>query len=350
MRKKWVIIIVLMMAVITVFLTTSLFFSKEERVPANLRTAVVSRQNIGSSVLATGIIKPMVGAEVRVGSRVSGIVNSLHANIGDMVYKGQLIAELDPTELQAKYNQALAALENARANFEYSKLDLERQRSLLKQNFISQNQFDLAEKTFEINRAQLKQAEANLEFTRVQLGYTKITAPINGVVASVSTQEGETVAASFSAPTFVNIIDLDRLEVWAYVDETDIGRIQIGQRATFTVDTYLDTDFEGAVTAIYPKAVIQDNVVNYIATIDIDDFRDKQLRPEMTTTVTIYLETRKDVLVVPTTALRREQSGMVVTVLENGQIRPQSVQTGWSSGGYTEIKEGLNEGQKVVIQ
>jgi len=339
-----------MMAVITVFLTTSLFFSKEERPSANLRTAVASRQNIGSSVLATGIIKPMVGAEVRVGSRVSGIVNSLHANIGDMVYKGQLIAELDPTELQAKYNQALAALENARANFEYSKLDLERQRSLLKQNFISQNQFDLAEKTFEINRAQLKQAEANLEFTRVQLGYTKITAPINGVVASVSTQEGETVAASFSAPTFVNIIDLDRLEVWAYVDETDIGRIQIGQRATFTVDTYLDTDFEGAVTAIYPKAVIQDNVVNYIATIKITDFKEKTLRPEMTATVTIYLDMREDVLTVPTSALRRQQNEITVTVIEDDKMITRSVKTGWSGNGFSEILSGLNEGDTVVIQ
>lgn len=350
MKKKWYIIFGSLITIVVLYFIVSSFFSKANEKSDNYQTAVVTRRDIGSSVLATGIIKPMVGAEVRVGSRVSGLVKSLHANVGDFVKKGQIIAELEPSELEAKYNQSLASLQNAKANYEYAKLDLERQKSLLKQNFISQNQFDLAEKTFEINKAQLEQAQANLDYAKVQLEYTKITAPISGIVASVSTQEGETVAASFAAPTFVTIIDLERLEVWAYVDETDIGRIKENQKATFTVDTYSDTDFEGIVTAIYPKAVIQDNVVNYVATLKITDFKEKILRPEMTVTVMIYLEKKENVLTVPNNAIKREQGKTVVTVLDNnGKMNQRAVKTGYSSNGYVEILEGVREGEKVVL-
>jgi len=347
-NKKWIYLSGIVFIIILILIGRSLLSDKKNR-SVNYQTTTATRRDIGSSVLATGIIKPMVGAEVRVGSRASGIVKSLHANIGDLVKKGQVLAELDPTELQAKYDQSLAALENARANFEYAKLDLERQRSLLKQNFISQNQLDLAEKTFEINQSQVKQAEANLAYARVQLDYTKITAPISGVVASVSTQEGETVAASFAAPTFVTIIDLERLEVNAYVDETDIGKIKVGQEASFTVDTYSDSDFRGKITAIYPKAVIQDNVVNYIVTIQITDFQNKILRPEMTTNVTLYLEMKKNVLTIPTSAIKRDKGERFVTVIEGDKKFQRKVKVGWNSNGYTEIVSGLNEGEKVII-
>ena len=351
MKKKWYLIFGSIIAVVILYFIASSFFSNTNEKENNYTTAVVTRRDIGSSVLATGIIKPMVGAEVRVGSRVSGLVKSLHANVGDYVKKGQIIAELEPSELEAKYNQSLAALKNTKANYEYAKLDLERQKSLLKQNFISQNQLDLAEKAFEINKAQMEQAEANLEFAKVQLEYTKITAPISGIVASVSTQEGETVAASFAAPTFVTIIDLERLEVWAYVDETDIGRINENQKATFTVDTYSDTDFEGIVTAIYPKAVIQDNVVNYVATLKITDFEERILRPEMTVTVTIYLDIKENVLTVPNNAVKREQGKTVVNVLDNnGKMIQRIVKTGYSTNGYIEILDGIREGEKVIIQ
>ena len=347
-RIRWMTAGIIALAALSFMSCSFLSVEKEEK--NTYRTAMVERRDIRSSVLATGIIKPKVGAEVRVGSRVSGIVQTLHANVGDMIRKGDLIAELDPTELQAKYDQVQASLATARADYEYAKTDLERQRRLHEKNFISQNQVDLAEKSFQIKKSQYEQVEANLAFAWVQLEYTRIQAPISGVVASVSTQEGETVAASFAAPTFVTIIDLNRLEVRAYVDETDIGRVQVGQKATFTVDTYRDTDFEGTVTAIYPQAEIQDNVVNYIATIDIDDFQGKTLRPEMTTTVTIYLDNRDDVLAVPTSALQREQGGMVVTIPGPKEPQKQLVQTGWSSGGYTEITGGLKQGDEVIIR
>lgn len=351
MKKKWYLIIGSVAALIAVYFIVNSVLSEPDDPKKGIQTATVIKRDLSSSVLATGVIKPKVGAEVRVGSRVSGLVESLHANVGDYVKKGQIIAELEPSELQAKYDQALASLRNARANYEYAKLDFERQKSLLQQNFISQNQLDLAEKTFDINKAQLEQAQANLKFAEVQLGYTKITAPISGIVSSVSTQEGETVAASFAAPTFVTIIDIERLEVWAYVDETDIGRIDEGQSAIFTVDTYSDTDFEGTVTAIYPKAEIQDNVVNYIATLDITDFKSKILRPEMTTTVTIFLEIKKDALTLPVNAVKRERGKMVVTLLNNKNEQIQKeVKTGRMSDGLIEIVDGLKEGDKVVVR
>lgn len=349
MKKKfWWIFIILVLITVGVFLIRSLV-SKSSAEQSSAQTVPVVRRDIGSSVLATGIIKPMVGAEVKVGSRVSGVVKRLRAQIGDLVEAGQVIAELDDAEFKAKLDQNIAALERAKADLEYAGINLERQRSLLKKNFTSRQQVDLAENAYKTAQAQVEQAKANVEFAKVQLGYTRIYAPISGVIASISTQEGETVAASLAAPTFVNLIDLKRLEVQTYVDETDIGKITTGLEAIFTVDTYPDTDFEGKVTAIYPKAVIQDNVVNYIVTVEITDFKDKILRPEMTASVTVFLETRKDVLAVPTSAITRERGERFVTVFENGNRIRRKVRIGWRDGGYTEIVSGLREGEHVVI-
>jgi macrolide-specific efflux system membrane fusion protein len=349
MKRKWYIGggVALFLAV-AAFVGYSLLRDKDGNA-ATSETASVVRRDIGSAVLATGIIKPMVGAEVKVGSRISGVVKRLRSNIGDFVKVGQLIAELDDAELQAKLNQNQAALAKAQTEHGYAKLNVTRQRSLLSQNFISQQQVDLAVNAYEVAQAQLKQAEANLEFAKVQLSYTRIYSPTSGVIASVSTQEGETVSASLAAPTFVSIIDLRRLEVQAYVDETDIGKIRVGQETSFTVDTYPDTDFKGTVTAIYPKAVIQDNVVNYIVTVEINDSHGKILRPEMTTNVTISLETRKNVLTVPTSAITRERGERYVTVLEGEKKIQRKIKTGWKDNGSTEIISGLKEGEQVLI-
>ncbi|MFW6206349.1 MAG: efflux RND transporter periplasmic adaptor subunit [Gemmatimonadota bacterium] len=347
-RFRWIVAAIIAISAASGSVGCSLPSGEEDEETA-YRTAVATRRDISSSVLATGIVKPKVGAEVRVGSRISGIVKTLHANVGDLVREGDLIAELDSSELAAKHEEARAALETARADYAYARRDLERQQRLKESDVVSDDHLNLTEKLFHIARARQEQAEANLESARLQLGYTKLRAPIHGTVASVSTQEGETVAASLAAPTFVTIIDLNRLEVRAYVDETDIGRVRVGQGATFTVDTYRDIEFEGEVSAIYPQAEIQDNVVNYIAAIDIAESRGETLRPEMTTTVLIELESRKDVLAVPTSALQRGRDGMAVTIPgEKGPTR-QLVETGWSSDGHTEIKAGLGEGDTVIL-
>jgi macrolide-specific efflux system membrane fusion protein len=349
MKRKWLFLTGIgFLLILGFFLIRSCNRSTTEQSTGE-ETARVVRRDMGSTVMATGIIKPMVGAEVKVGSRISGVVKQLSANIGDKVLKGQLLAELDDAELRAKLHQAEASLAKARTDSEYADLNVKRQRSLFAQNFISRQQVDLAENANEVASAQLKLAEANLDYARVQLNYSRIFSPTEGVIASVSTQEGETVSASLASPTFVSIIDLERLEVQTFVDETDIGKIRLGQEARFTVDTYSDTDFAGVVTAIYPKAVIQDNVVNYIVTLAISDSLGKTLRPEMTTNVSIFLEMRRQVLAVPTQAITREGGERFVTVIDGDKKIPRRVEIGWKDKGMSEILSGLKENEIILI-
>lgn len=194
-------------------------------------------------------------------------------------------------------------------------------------------------------------ASAALEHAKIQLSYATIRAPISGVIASVSTQEGETVAAGLTAPTFVTIIDLNRLQVDAFVDETDIGKVKIGQKAVFTVDTYPNKDFEGIVRAIYPKAIIQENVVNYDVVIEITSPIKNLLRPDMTASVTIYQEERLGVLMIPQKAVQREGSNKFVLVkMPDDTLQRKTIKTGIRSGNNIEIVSGLNEEEVVVIE
>jgi len=213
----------------------------------------VTRRTIGSFVKATGVVKPRIGAEVKVGSRVSGAVARLHVRIGDRVARGQLLAELETRELLARRDQAQAALAAAEATLQYARADLGRKQALRASELVSAADLDVAERTRGVAEQQQAEAAANLDFARTQVGYARIAAPIAGIVASVSTQEGETVAASLAAPTFVTLVDLARLEVWAYVDETDIGRVETGQAARFTVDTYGDAGNGWNAPATDPK-------------------------------------------------------------------------------------------------
>jgi macrolide-specific efflux system membrane fusion protein len=207
---------------------------------------------------------------------------------------------------------------------------------------------DVAQQGGAVAEQQLNQARANLEDSNTQLGFAKILAPISGVVSSVSTQEGETVAASFAAPTFVTLIDLTRLEVWAYVDETDIGRIHAGQKARFSVDTYGDREFEGRVTAVHPKAEIRDNVVDYVTVIRFTPPRDCTLRPEMTTTATVDLQRHAKALVLPLRAVHREGTRRYVLRQNGSAVERQWITTGIKDESYWEITDGLREGDVVV--
>jgi RND family efflux transporter MFP subunit len=312
-------------------------------------TVRAERRDIGVQVKATGVIRPMVGAEVKVGSRASGVVARLHVRIGDPVRKGQRLAELDDRELRARRDQAEAALLAARAQLEYAAVDLRRKRELFASRLIAALDLDLAERAHAVAREERAEAEANLAYARTQLEYARIDAPISGVVSSVSTQEGETVSASLAAPTFVTLIDLERLEVWAYVDETDIGRIQVGQEARFTVATYLDHEFEGRVVAVYPRAEIRDNVVNYVAVVSFDPPADRTLRPEMTTTVNITVGGGHDVLAVPRGAVRSEAGRTVVDCREGDRVVTRPVTTGVRDEAYWEIVDGLREGEPVLV-
>lgn len=309
----------------------------------------VMRRDIASVVKATGVIKPMVGAEVRVGSRVSGVVSRLFVRIGDRVEKRTLLAELDDRELVARRDASEAAVRLASANLSYTSADLRRKQELSKVRVIAPSELDLAHQANGIAEQQYKQAQANLADAVTQLSYARIFAPIAGTVESVSTQEGETVAASFAAPTFVTLLDLSRLEVWAYVDETDIGKVHLGQKASFTVDTYGDYEFAGQVTAIYPQAQIRDNVVDYIVVIRFQAPQNRILRPEMTTTVRIALEQRQNVLALPIRVIHREGGRQFVTLRIANRAERRRITTGLRDDSYSEITDGIHENDEVLM-
>jgi multidrug efflux pump subunit AcrA (membrane-fusion protein) len=355
-------------------------------------------RTFASTVAAVGAVKPRIGSEVRVGSRISGRVWKLRANIGDRVEPGQIIAELETAELDALIAQRRAELrlaeaklaafatlspeEEARARADVMRFEaevtlaaeeLERQQALLQSDLVPRAEVDAARDRHAVARAQLesarrtlelvragdaegrKQSEAEVERARAALesatvdrSFTVLRSPIAGVVASVATQEGETVAAGLNAPTFVTVVDLDRLQVNAYVDEVDIGKVAMGQRATFTVDAFPGRDFHGQVSAIYPTATIQDNVVKYIVVIDVDRPYEGTLRPEMTASVRIDLEART-VLAVPTRAIRQDGGRSVVQVVGESGVEVRPVRVGWRDGPWAEITEGLADGEQILL-
>lgn len=265
-----------------------LFYACAEKIESkSADNPPVKNPPVSTSILATGIIKSKTGAEVRVGSSVSGVVKKLFVKTGSSIKKGELLAKIDDSELFARYNLAIANLENSQTVLKYAKIELERARPLAEKHITSAQAFDELVKASDIATSVYASSKASVDYAETELNFTKIIAPISGVIGSVSTQEGETVSAAFSSPTFVTIIDLSKIEVWTYVDETDIGKVVAGQKATFTVDTYAGITFSGSVSTIYPKAEIRDNVVNYIVIIEISDLKGKILRPEMTASVTI---------------------------------------------------------------
>jgi len=312
------------------------------------QTEAAKRRDIAAAVQATGVIRAQTGAEVKVGARISGRVERLFANIGDLVQKGQLIARLEQVDLQAKVEEARMNLRVASANLELAQKNIQRLQNLYAKDFVSRDKVDVAERDVKSAQAQVEQLRAAIRFNETQMSYADIHAPISGVIASVTTQQGETVSASsLNVPTFVTIVDLNRLEIYAYVDETDIGKIKPGLAATFTVDSFPDKDFSGTVSAIYPKATIQDNVVYYVTLITIDNSEGK-LKPDMTVSATILLDKRSQVLAVPNRAIKRAGGKKVVEVLEHDRAVPKSIRTGWKDGGYTEVVEGVKEGDAVI--
>jgi RND family efflux transporter MFP subunit len=209
---------------------------------------------------------------------------------------------------------------------------------------VKESELLVAQRQVDQARAAVKAAEANV-------GYATITAPIAGIVASVSTQQGETVtsgSAAAQAPTFVTIIDLTRLEAHAYVDETDIGKVHVGQSASFTVDAFPEREFAGTITAIYPKALIQLNVVTYDVVIAIDN-RDGLLRPDMTTNVTVTVARRERALAVPNGAVRREGAERFVLVADGDRLVRRSIKAGWRDKSHIEVLNGVKEGEQVVV-
>jgi len=396
-RSRWLLPVVVA-GIVTAALLARLRTGNESDAAGPTEVVTVAQRAFTASVSALGAVKPQIGAEVRVGSRISGRVWRLRANIGDRVDKGQIIAELETAELDAVIGQRRAELKLAEARLaafdtlapeeearaeadvrrfaaeaELASEELNRQQALFERllapratteaaherHLVAQAQLESARRALEVVRtgnlerrkqagADVERARAGLESALVDRSFTVLRAPIPGIVASVSTQEGETIAAGLSAPTFVTIVDLDRLQLNVYVDEVDIGRIAPGQLVTFTVDAFPARDFEGRVAAIYPTATIQDNVVKYVVAADIDGDYGGLLRPEMTANVRIQLEERT-VLAVPARAIRREAGRSVVYVQSGDRTSAREVRAGWRDGPWVEIAEGVVAGDRVLV-
>lgn len=312
-------------------------------------TAPVQRRTMERSVMATGVIRPVVGAEVDVGSRVSGSVLELPVKVGDVVEAGDLLVQLDPRAFDAALRAAEAEVHVARAELELAEARWRRNRRLVSQGILPSAERDVAQRDRTVGMARLETAEARWRGAEIERGYSRVVAPIRGVIAEVATRRGETVAASFAAPTFVTIVDLDRLEVRAYVDETDVGRIFLGQGATFTVDTYPQIEVEAVVRAIDPKAEIQGSVVNYVVSLDFTTPEGWTLRPEMTAHVRFRLQRRQDVLVVPRQALQRRDGRNYVRLWRPEGWVEREVETGWRDDHGVEIRRGLRPGEQVVL-
>jgi len=312
-------------------------------------TVRVARGTLDRTVVATGVIRPVVGAEVDVGSRISGQVVDLRVKVGDAVDAGDLLARIDATGIDARVDQATADLALARAELTQAESACERRRRLAGEGIVPTADLDLAVRDLEVARARVDSAAAELRGAEIDRGYTRITAPIRGVIAEVTTREGETVAASFASPTFVTIVDLDRLEVQAYVDETDVGRVFVGQTAAFTVDTYPEVELAATVTAIRPQAEIQSSVVNYVVLLAFAGVEGAVLRPEMTAHVRLRVDRRDDVLTVPRATLRRRDGRQYADVERHGVWVEQEIRTGWRTDGAVEVVDGLAEGETVRV-
>jgi macrolide-specific efflux system membrane fusion protein len=307
----------------------------------------VSRDTLTESTSAVGTIKPKVGAEVKVGSQLSGVVADLKVSVGDKVAKGDFLARLEDADWRARVNVLKADLVSAVAEQEYAKSELEKNERL--GDLLPRLQLENVRRNVRVKEAQVVRMRASLAEAEIMLGYTVLRAPVSGTIASVSTYRGETVAASLASPTFVTIVDLDRLEVQSYVDETDIGRVHVGQRVTFRVDAFPGRDLEGVVQAIYPKAQLVNNVVNYVVIIDIVNKLGLLVRPEMTVHVTFIFEQREHVVTIPRSALLREGGRDFVVVQEAAdRWLERPVKTGLQTPQRIEIVAGLKEGETII--
>jgi RND family efflux transporter MFP subunit len=315
----------------------------------NRRTALVTSGTLSETITATGVIRPVTGAEVNVGSRISGTVINLPVEVGDRVTIGQLLAELDATALQAQADKAKAEVDLSIPRVELAESTLARREKLATKGLASDEDLEIARRDLAVARGELLVNQAGLRSAEIELNYTRITAPIDGVVAEVSTREGETVAAAFAAPNFVTIIDLERLEVLAYVDETDIGGVVVGQQGSFTVDTFPEAVFTARVTAIQPRAELQGSVVNYLVRLEFDRTDDFVLRPEMTAHVRIIVDERDRALTAPRNAIKRRAGQQYVVLNRGGDWIEADVRTGWRSDKAVEILSGVEEGDVLEL-
>lgn len=356
-KKTLVIVAVAAIAALAVWLLSG--GKKEEKITFD--TAAVAPANIMNSITATGTIEPVTS--VTVGTQVSGIVSKLFVDYNSVVKKGQVIAELDKTNLMSQLNTAKTQLATAQSQLNYQTANYKRYKTLFEKGLVAADDFDNAKLSYTQAKEQVASAKEEVQRAQTNLGYATITSPIDGVVLSKSVEEGQTVAASFSTPELFTIAqDLTNMQVVADVDEADIGDVKEGERVTFTVDAYPDDTFEGEVKQVRQEATTTNNVVTYEVVISAPN-ADLKLKPGLTANVTIYTAERKGVLSVPSKALRftpqKETVGKMkivdaanaknkVWTIEGNSIVAHKVNIGMTDGTNTQIVGGIAEGTKVV--
>lgn len=356
-KKALVIAAVAAIAALAVWLLSG--SKKEEKITFD--TAAVAPANIMNSITATGTIEPVTS--VTVGTQVSGIVSKLFVDYNSVVKKGQVIAELDKTNLMSQLNTAKTQLATAQSQLNYQTANYNRYKTLFEKGLVAADDFDNAKLSYTQAKEQVVSAKEEVQRAQTNLGYATITSPIDGVVLSKSVEEGQTVAASFSTPELFTIAqDLTNMQVVADVDEADIGDVKEGERVSFTVDAYPDDTFEGEVKQVRQEATTTNNVVTYEVVISAPN-ADLKLKPGLTANVTIYTAERKGVLSVPSKALRfipqKETVGKMkivdvanaknkVWTIEGNSIVAHKVNIGMTDGTNTQIVGGIAEGTKVV--
>jgi len=329
---------------------TGLYFlrgGEASRAKAAARSIRPEQHMIGNTVNATGTVRLRVGSEVRVGSQLSGIVRKLNVSIGSHVNAGELIAEVDDAPIEARLAQAEAQTQLDRATMQRAAVNAERAQRLGAQGLIPVQQQQDLELALQEAKAKYEKSLRDRDVVKVDLRYVEIRAPISGTVASVSTQEGETVAASFTAPTFVTIIADNSLQLVAMVDESDIANVRRGNPVRFTVDSYASRDFSGIVESVAPRATIVSGVVNYEVTIDIKKDPDL-LKPDMTANVSIETA-RYEALLLPSKAVQHDGDQTFVYISTPSGPQREPVVIGAKDGGNVEIKEGIQPGDEILL-
>jgi HlyD family secretion protein len=360
------------------------FGSKKEDI--KYKTTEVMRSDIRSVISATGTIQAY-NDTIDVGTQISGKIAKLYVDYNSVVRKGQLIAKIDSSQQVTDVNQAAATLASAQADLQSNlalldkaQKDYARTKELSKRDLIARSEVDsgissvsTARASVAASRAKIAQYSAALQNKRITLAYTNIYSPVDGVVIAKNVEEGQTVAASYSTPSIVEIArDLTKMQVKINVDEADIGGVKDGQVAEFTVDSYPNVKYKGYVKQIRLAPSSTDNVVTY-SVIAVVDNKDKTLLPGMSANVSLILKECPDTLVVPNSAfrfrpvvqtqskddggapgmMRRKQNIAAVRkptvyVIENGKPVKRNVEKGVTDGEFTQILSGVKEGERVI--
>lgn len=336
--------------------------SDKKKEEVSFVTEKVAPANIQNSITATGTIEPVTS--VTVGTQVSGIISKIYVDYNSEVKKGDIIAELDKTNLISELNTAKANLNNAQSSLDYQSANYKRYSELYKKGLVSADEYENAKLTYSQAKEQVTSAKESVQTAQTNLGYATITAPIDGVVLSKDVEEGQTVAASYSTPELFTVAkDLKDMQVVADVDEADIGSVTEGARVTFTVDAFPNDTFEGTVTQVRQEATTTDNVVTYEVVISARN-DDLKLKPGLTANVTIYTTEMEGVLSVSNKALRftpvKETVGnkkivdctgtSKVWTLEGDQIIAHAVKIGMTDGTHTQIISGIKQGVTIISE